>query len=630
MRIRRVEIENFRCLDKVSVSFDQITTFIGPNGAGKSSVLRALDWFFNGDKSLVLTEDDVFSGAEDKRISVMVEFEAVSAKDREILKDKYAPTGVDDLTVWRLWEGGKDKITGKAFAFLPFEDVRTKDNATDRKASYLRVVAEHGDLVFPSWTNDGAAEQMMSGWERENRNLLETARVSDTNFFGFAGQGRLSGLFDFVLITADLRASEESQDNKTSIIGSILEKAVDRTAADSELQALGEDLAVRHRDITKRHFASQLETLSQDLTVEVTSFAPGRSVEIGSIPSEFRPQVAKFGVKIDDHGTKTNVDRQGHGFQRSLLVAALKLLAQRGASGGDESVILLAIEEPELFQHPAQAKSFASVLRKLAEDGNSGLQIAYATHSPYFVEPTYFDQIRRVERNVLASIESQVTIHHASMDKVVALLTEHMAEADIRARLDNSCLNELRDALFASSVLLVEGMTDRALYEGVADAAASLSTFGVEVAVAGSKSQIFLPAAILTQLKIPFLTVFDSDSKSGDRVRAKNLVDGEVKAIAQELADSTKNRALLKFLGLPQQDWPVGLIQDIAAVADDTLEAMVASSWLEFEQERQALVASNRGSDGKSAATYRLAARVAANPPTFITDVISKVKGLVH
>jgi hypothetical protein len=148
--------------------------------------------------------------------------------------------------------------------------------------------------------------------------------------------------------------------------------------------------------------------------------------------------------------------------------------------------------------------------------------------------------------------------------------------------------------------------------------------------VAGSKSQIFLPAAILTQLKIPFLTVFDSDSKSGDRVRAKNLVDGEVKAIAQELADSTKNRALLKFLGLPQQDWPVGLIQDIAAVADDTLEAMVASSWLEFEQERQALVASNRGSDGKSAATYRLAARVAANPPTFITDVISKVKGLVH
>jgi hypothetical protein len=36
----------------------------------------------------------------------------------------------------------------------------------------------------------------------------------------------MSGLFDFVLITADLRASEESSDVKTSIIGRILERTV--------------------------------------------------------------------------------------------------------------------------------------------------------------------------------------------------------------------------------------------------------------------------------------------------------------------------------------------------------------------------------------------------------------------
>jgi len=170
---------------------------------------------FNGDKSILLNEEDVFSGAENKRISVMVEFEGLSVKDR--------------------------------------------------KTAYLEVVADHPDLDFPAWTNDGAAEQVMSSWEREHGDLVEAAQVSDTNFFGFAGQGRLSGLFDFVLITADLRASEESQDNKTSIIGRILEKAVDRTAADTELQELSDDLAERHRDITERYFASQLEVLDPKL-----------------------------------------------------------------------------------------------------------------------------------------------------------------------------------------------------------------------------------------------------------------------------------------------------------------------------------------------------------------------------
>jgi putative ATP-dependent endonuclease of OLD family len=58
VQIRSVEIKNFRCLRHVNIEFDSVTTLIGPNGGGKSYVLRALDWFFNGDKS-ALSEDDV-------------------------------------------------------------------------------------------------------------------------------------------------------------------------------------------------------------------------------------------------------------------------------------------------------------------------------------------------------------------------------------------------------------------------------------------------------------------------------------------------------------------------------------------------------------------------------------------
>ncbi|MFF3733610.1 AAA family ATPase [Streptomyces sp. NPDC002476] len=40
---------------QVDIAFEEITCFIGPTGVGKSTVLRALDWFFNGERSVSLS-----------------------------------------------------------------------------------------------------------------------------------------------------------------------------------------------------------------------------------------------------------------------------------------------------------------------------------------------------------------------------------------------------------------------------------------------------------------------------------------------------------------------------------------------------------------------------------------------
>jgi predicted ATP-dependent endonuclease of OLD family len=94
VKIKRVCIENFCCLQKVDVSFDEITSFIGPTGVGKSTVLRALEWFFNGERSLSLSDDDVHSAAVGGRISVEVQFDALTDHDRETL-GRYAPDGAE-------------------------------------------------------------------------------------------------------------------------------------------------------------------------------------------------------------------------------------------------------------------------------------------------------------------------------------------------------------------------------------------------------------------------------------------------------------------------------------------------------------------------------------------------------
>ncbi len=232
-----------------------------------------------------------------------------------------------------------------------------------------------------------------------------------------------------MLVTADLRASEESQDGKKTIIGRILEKAVSRKAANTEFDELAQDVSKRQADIVGRHLGSQLVDLGKELTEEVGAFTARREVRLNATTPDVRPSPTHINVMIADATAETSVSRQGHGFQRALLISSLKLLAKRGAADKDGSVILLAIEEPELFQHPTQARVFATVLRDLAQMHGGGMQVAYATHSPFFVDPRYFDQIRRVSRSKPNKASHQdVAIYRASMDAVAKRISGFVTE----------------------------------------------------------------------------------------------------------------------------------------------------------------------------------------------------------
>ena len=221
----------------------------------------------------------------------------------------------------------------------------------------------------------------------------------------------MSGLFDFVLVTADLRASEESVDGKSSIIGRILERAVDRTAADEEIAKIVEESRAKQQKVYEEKFKDQLNSITQQLNQVVASYSPGRAITVAPANIELKAPKTTFEVAILDGSTETVVERQGHGFQRTVLISALQLLAQSGAAA-TSGVICLAIEEPELFQHPIQAKAFAKVLRALVEDPNKSIQVTYATHSPYFLEARHFEQVRRLSRTSEAVPE--VTVHFAN------------------------------------------------------------------------------------------------------------------------------------------------------------------------------------------------------------------------
>ena len=624
MKIQSVRIRNFRTLKDVTIAFDSVTTFIGPNGTGKSTVLRALDWYFNG-KPGSLSEKDCSFGAVDEDIEVQVTFNDLTEKDREAL-GKYAPAGADTFTAWKQRSAsGLEVFSANAKGFPDFSEIKTATSATAKKELYAELRRTRTDLGLPAATTGATVDQAMTTWEAANTGqLMEAPEALQTNFFGFNSGGKMSGLFDFVLVTADLRASEESLDSKASIVGRILERSVDRTAAEEEIATIVEDARVRQQQVYEDKFKAQLETMTTQLNEVVTSYTPGRAVSVTPAEVELKAPRTTFDVSILDGATQTAVERQGHGFQRTLLISALQLLAQSGAASA-EGVICLAIEEPELFQHPIQAQTFAKVLRSLAEDVDKRIQVSYATHSPYFLEARHFDQVRRLMRSTDET--PVVTVHSASVADVKAKLAGVVKESVVDRQLDGVVTNQLSVALFAHRAFLVEGTTESAVFYGVGDreGVGSLEAAGLSIVPVGGKQSIPLAHAILTALGIPAYALFDADNGFEARAQANGK---EQDKIDEERANHVAaNHSALRYFGRAEEDFPTAVVADKVAIFDDHLEAFLGTQWLEWATACEAVGAAAGISLSKNQLAYRTATLEAAGAvPSMLTEILTRAK----
>ncbi len=625
MKIHLVRIKNFRTLKDVTIPFDSVTTFIGPNGSGKSTVLRALDWYFNG-KPGSLTEDDCSFGATGEDVEVQVTFTDLTEKDRSEL-GKYAPAGVTTFTAWkRRDQNGTESLSANSKSYGPFNDIRGKGSAAEKKAAYNNLRTTDASLGLPAWSSVDVANETMTAWEAgHTEQLAEAPESLQTNFFGFISGGKMSGLFDFVLVTADLRAGEESTDGKSSIIGRILERSVDRTAADEAIAEIVGESRARQQKVYEDKFKEQLEAMTTQLNKVVSSYSPGREVMVSPAEVELKAPRTTFNVAVRDGTTETAVDRQGHGFQRTLLISALQLLAQSGAASA-EGVICLAIEEPELFQHPIQAQAFAKVLRSLAEDAGKRVQVTYATHSPYFLEARHFDQVRRLTRS--SDETPVVTVHLATVADVKERVKEVQSAEKVDRQLDGIVVDKLGEALFANRALLVEGTTESSVFYGLGDRTApgSLEAAGLSIVPIGGKTSIPLAHAILTSLGIPAYALFDADS--GFEARAKANGKPQEKIEEERKSHVAANRMVLKYFGQAEVDFPAATASEVVAIFEDHLEAFLSASWPEWFTACNSVETTTGINLAKNQLAYRAATLKAEGAvPDMLMQILTKAEG---
>lgn len=624
MRIDSVVIKNFRSLRDVEINFDNVTTFIGPNGTGKSTVLRALDWLFNGTKGGDLTSEDCSFGAESDSIEVRVTFKGLTTDDRQAL-GKYAPADASTFTVWKTrTPNGDETLSANAKGFPDFTPIKNATSAGEKKDRYRELRENRQELDLSAASTGPAVDAAMQRWEAEHLSLLEDVPEIQTNFFGFNSNSKMSGIFDYVLVTADLRANEEAQDSKASIIGRILERSVDRTAADDAIAEIVRRNQTEQQRVYRERFSEQLEKLTAALNTVVDSYTPGRTIAVEPTEIELKAPRTTFSVTVKDGINETAVDRQGHGFQRTLLISALQMLAQSGAAG-EEGVICLAIEEPELFQHPIQAQTFAKVLRSLAEDEAKRVQVTYATHSPSFVEAQNFHQVRRMTRST--EEPPSVSIDSTTVGEVTSKLTGTIRVSSVRSQLAGTISNQLSAAVFSTKVLLVEGTTEAAVLYGIGDrdGVGSLEARGLSIVPVSGKMNIPLAHSILTSLGIPTYCLFDADAGFEARARGIGKNDGEVEE--QRKNHIAANRKLLRYFGLPEEDFPAGVVSSSIAILEDHLESHLGANWPEWVDALDRLTAEAGVPIHKNSDAYRtVTVNAAGSVPLILQQILDTAK----
>lgn len=551
MILKRAHIKNFRALRDVEVEFGPHTAILGGNGAGKSTILRAIDRFYAPSTNIEI--DDFFGRKVDDPIEIALTFTGFSEDEATRFGDRIE---ADEMTVTRVFEAGAGRSNGRYYGstrqYPPFAEVRAIADGLERRRQ-LNVLA--GELGFQGARNAAEVEERMRVWEAGNPGACEMRR-DDGQFFGFTNvaRGNLQKSTSFVFIPAVRDASADSTDARGAVIAQLMElvvrSAVQRRADVRTFQA---QTTERYRELVDPERMPELDGLAGSLSTTLKDFYADAGVTLRwRPPADFSIPLPTADVLLEEDGFEGPVDRKGHGLQRAFIVTLLQHLAKAGSAEASANAneqeeeakqadapyvlpgLILAIEEPELYQHPTKQRHFASVLKKLSDGSLPGVaaqtQVIFASHSALFVSLDRFDEVRLARRHAGdGGEERECRLTQSSLAAIVQRLEAiHQvragtySEQGLRSRL-HIIGPELAEGFFADLVVLVEGVSDKAAIM----AAASLSGIdfeacGIAVLNAEGKTKIDRPAAIFDELGIPTYCVFDCDGGAQKEVK-KNM-----------------------------------------------------------------------------------------------------------
>lgn len=379
MKIKSVRIRNFRSIKEQTVELDDYTCFVGANGSGKSNVLHALNVFFGesdipGLNTRVLGEEDFHSKETGEPVEITITFSDLSPQAKEALAHYVRH---DQLVV--SVEARFDATTGRADVrqygrrmvlkdFAPFfEAEKEGKRVADLKAIYAELQKAYSELPAPG-TKDAMTTALRS-YEEEHEEKCQELPSGD-EFYGVAkGKDHLEKYIQWVYVPAVKDASSEQAEASATALGKLLARTVrSKVNFKDPLDAIRKEMQEKY---------GKLLADSQEQLAEISKALGDRLVEWAHQDATLRLkwyQDPEKAVRVDEPfaqailgeaGFEGELTRFGHGLQRSFLLALLQELSGSDVEAGPR--LILACEEPELYQHPPQARHLYNLLLSLGE-----------------------------------------------------------------------------------------------------------------------------------------------------------------------------------------------------------------------------------------------------------------------
>jgi putative ATP-dependent endonuclease of OLD family len=593
MIIKSVQVKNFRCIKDETLQCEDLTVLVGPNGCGKSSFLRAIDLFYAlPGKDTKVTEEDFYNKDITQSIVISITFASLTQEEAKLYK---AYLDGSSLTVDKqiTFPGGKgnEKYFGSKMQNPDFQEVRKIGAATPKRQAYDTIREQYAEL--PSVRRADDIEPALEEWEQNHPQHCK--RIPDSGqFFGFeeVGNARLERFTKFFLVPAVRDASEEATEGRGSCLTDLMDLVVRQVLLQKpELEEFRTDVSERYRELMDAKKLPELPRLADDLTKILQTYTPDAMVSLDWIIGEPNVPTPTACASLVEDDYKGEVSKKGHGLQRAFILTLLQHLAivkvttqieeQKGTTELTEEAIaerigtnastvtpnlVIAIEEPELYQHPNRQRHLAKVFLQLTESGLGSVervQIIHSTHSPLFVGLERFDKIRifRKERG-FENLPKETRVKFVTMDKIAEALEKATGSpkgsytaSSIRARLTNLMTPWVNEGFFANVVALVEGESDQSAILGVAKQIGfDFEKDGISVIPVKSKNSLANPYLIFTTLGIQTYVVFDC-----------HKTDNKEKF----------NKLLLELCGYPEEDLPKTTVKDKMACFEDDLEAIL-------------------------------------------------------
>ncbi len=593
MVITSLAVKNYRCIKEAVLPISRLTSMVGPNGVGKSAFLRALELFYEA--SPRLTKADFFASDPSADLELAVTYDELSAEAKALFGMYMVG---EQLTVERVFRVNDEKVSHRIYGAMPrhpaFRGVRdgleVKDRGKTARAAYDSLRQNDPYRVLPEWTALGDVPGALATWESANPALCVRER-DEGEFFGVGegARGNLGRFTRFLYIPAVREAASDASEARGSLLTALMDLVVRAELTDQEnyrrLHTRTQRLYHRVMESAK---TSKLEDLSVKLSSTLQMYVPDAEIALKWRPlGEVELPLPAADVELVEGGYQASVERSGHGLQRAFIMTMLQQLTAtriaRPTALGEQVTdtspnLILAIEEPELYQHPSRQRHLAKTLVRLSREDGTGAastQVLCATHSPLFVSIERIDEVRLLRKTIPGpDLPKATKVVSTSLNKLADTLwhadgqpTPRYTGVTLLPRMKQIMTPWVSEGFFADVVVLVEGEDDRAAVLGTAQILGfDIDGGGFAVLPCGGKTSLDRPFAAFSALGIPTFMIWDSD-KGGTEAKA---VD---------------NHRLLRLVGRTEADWPSEVGETFACFEVDLDTTMLDEIGSDFHEQ---------------------------------------------